>query len=90
MQFDNLYMDYSFGICSCFFFNLLPDYCQQYNHLSHVLNGLICQVAEPLRAMVMGSPLEDARHLAQRYDRMRQEAESQVLYLTDVLDKCLY
>jgi hypothetical protein len=35
-------------------------------------------VAEPLRAMVMGAPLEDARHLAQRYDRMRQEAEAQV------------
>ncbi|KAI8531994.1 hypothetical protein RHMOL_Rhmol11G0178500 [Rhododendron molle] len=31
---------------------------------------------EPLRAMVMGAPLEDARHLAQRYDRVRQEAES--------------
>lgn len=27
----------------------------------------------------MGAPLEDARHLAQRYDRMRQEAEAQVL-----------
>ena len=37
-----------------------------------------CQVAEPLRAMVVGAPLEDARHLAQRYDRMRQEAEAQV------------
>lgn len=35
------------------------------------------QIAEPLRAMVMGAPLEDARHLAQRYDRMRQEAEAQ-------------
>lgn len=30
--------------------------------------------------MVLGAPLEDARHLAQRYDRMRQEAESQVLF----------
>lgn len=36
------------------------------------------QVAEPLRAMVMGAPLEDARHLTQRYDRLRQEAEAQV------------
>jgi hypothetical protein len=25
-----------------------------------------------------GAPLEDARHLAQRYDRTRQEAEAQV------------
>lgn len=38
----------------------------------------VVQVAEPLRAMVVGAPLEDARHLAQRYDRMRQEAEAQV------------
>lgn len=28
--------------------------------------------------MVMGAPLEDARHLTQRYDRLRQEAEAQV------------
>lgn len=35
------------------------------------------QVLEPLRAMVAGSPLDDARHLAQRYSKMRQEAEIQ-------------
>jgi hypothetical protein len=35
------------------------------------------QVADPLRAMVMGAPLEDARHLTQRYERLRQEAEAQ-------------
>ncbi|PRQ47709.1 hypothetical protein RchiOBHm_Chr2g0102681 [Rosa chinensis] len=29
--------------------------------------------------MVMGAPLDDARHLAQRYHRMRQEAESQAI-----------
>lgn len=28
--------------------------------------------------MVVGAPLEDARHLAQRYDRVRQEVEAQV------------
>ena len=28
--------------------------------------------------MINGVPLEDARHLAQRYSRMRQEAEAQV------------
>lgn len=33
----------------------------------------------------MGAPLEDARHLAQRYDRMRQEAEAQVFsWFTDL------
>ncbi|KAF6156171.1 hypothetical protein GIB67_024141 [Kingdonia uniflora] len=35
------------------------------------------RILEPLRAMIAGSPLEDARHLAQRYSRMRQEAETQ-------------
>ena len=28
----------------------------------------------------MGAPLEDARHLTQRYERLRQEAEAQVCY----------
>ncbi|KAL8130456.1 hypothetical protein V2J09_019611 [Rumex salicifolius] len=43
------------------------------------LNRLIMsQVLDPFRAMVTGAPLEDARHLAQRYSRMRQEAEVQV------------
>ncbi|KAJ8555295.1 hypothetical protein K7X08_012791 [Anisodus acutangulus] len=35
------------------------------------------QVCEPLRASIHGAPLEDARHLTHRYDRMRQEFESQ-------------
>ncbi|KAE9593358.1 hypothetical protein Lal_00029193 [Lupinus albus] len=43
----------------------------------NLLKALGTQVAEPLRAMVVGAPLEDARHLAQRYDRIRQEAEAQ-------------
>eukprot|EP00268_Persea_americana_P038382 TRINITY_DN37969_c1_g2_i1.p1 TRINITY_DN37969_c1_g2~~TRINITY_DN37969_c1_g2_i1.p1 ORF type:complete len:352 (+),score=96.87 TRINITY_DN37969_c1_g2_i1:364-1419(+) len=38
---------------------------------------LFSQILEPLRAMIGGTPLEDARHLAQRYSRMRQEAEAQ-------------
>ncbi|XP_039141097.1 LOW QUALITY PROTEIN: SH3 domain-containing protein 3-like [Dioscorea cayenensis subsp. rotundata] len=37
---------------------------------------LSSQVIEPLKAMAIGAPLEDARHLAQRYSRMRQEAET--------------
>ncbi|XP_057783136.1 SH3 domain-containing protein 2-like [Salvia miltiorrhiza] len=45
----------------------------------NLLKALGTQVAEPLRAMVMGAPLEDARHLAQRYDRMRQEGEAQAV-----------
>ncbi|KAJ4703762.1 SH3 domain-containing protein [Melia azedarach] len=38
---------------------------------------LSSQILDPLRAMINGPPLEDARHLAQRYSRMRQEAETQ-------------
>ncbi|KAL9259730.1 SH3 domain-containing protein [Drosera capensis] len=45
----------------------------------NLLKVLGTQVAEPLRAMVVGAPLEDARHLAQRYDRMRQAAEAQAI-----------
>lgn len=47
-------------------------------------------MAEPLRAMVMGAPLEDARHLAQRYDRMRQEAEAQVFLNKAILLGYIY
>ncbi|KAL7617097.1 SH3 domain-containing protein 2 [Lactuca sativa] len=44
-----------------------------------LLKALGTQVAEPLRGMVVGAPLEDARRHAQRYDRVRQEAEAQVI-----------
>ncbi|KAI4298203.1 hypothetical protein L6164_031790 [Bauhinia variegata] len=43
---------------------------EELNQLLHI------QVLDPLRAMINGAPLEDARHLAQRYSRMRQEAEA--------------
>ncbi|XP_068654714.1 SH3 domain-containing protein 3-like isoform X1 [Aristolochia californica] len=38
---------------------------------------LSSQIIESLKAVVNSAPLEDARHLAQRYSRMRQEAEVQ-------------
>ncbi|XP_073005121.1 SH3 domain-containing protein 3 [Typha latifolia] len=37
---------------------------------------LSSQIMEPLRAMATGATLEDARNLAQRYSRMRHEAET--------------
>ena len=43
----------------------------------HMHRLLLSQVAEPLRAMVNGAPLEDARHLTQKYDRVRLETEAQ-------------
>ncbi|ONK74927.1 uncharacterized protein A4U43_C03F11540 [Asparagus officinalis] len=45
---------------------------REYEDLNKLLSS---QITEPLRAMVTGAPLEDARHLAQRYSRMRHEAE---------------
>ncbi|XP_020589661.1 SH3 domain-containing protein 3 [Phalaenopsis equestris] len=51
--------------------NVEKEY-EEYNKI------LITQMLEPLRAMATGTALEDARHLAQRYSRMRQEAEAQV------------
>ncbi|MBA0881257.1 hypothetical protein Goshw_024260 [Gossypium schwendimanii] len=39
------------------------------------------QVSEPLRALITGAPLEDARHLTHRYDRFRQEVEAQPFFL---------
>jgi hypothetical protein len=35
------------------------------------------QVADPLRAMVTGAPLEDARQLANMYKALRQDVEVQ-------------
>lgn len=35
------------------------------------------QVSKPLRALITGAPLEDARHLTHRYDKLRQEVEAQ-------------
>lgn len=34
--------------------------------------------------MVTGAPLENARHLAQRYDKLRQETEAQVRFPTAI------
>lgn len=35
------------------------------------------QVSKPLRALITGAPLEDARHLTHRYDKLRQDVEAQ-------------
>ncbi|XP_035550165.1 SH3 domain-containing protein 1-like isoform X1 [Juglans regia] len=42
-----------------------------------LLGIFVNQVCEPLRAQIRGAPLEDARHLAHRYEKLRQEVESQ-------------
>ncbi|KAA8528182.1 hypothetical protein F0562_035567 [Nyssa sinensis] len=46
------------------------------------------QVSEPLRASIMGAPLEDARHLTHRYDRLRQEVEAQTAEVIRRKSKC--
>ncbi|XP_073146264.1 SH3 domain-containing protein 1 [Henckelia pumila] len=47
------------------------------DHREAMLGILSYQVSEPLRALMNGAPLEDARHLTHQYDRMRQEIEVQ-------------
>ncbi|XP_078436972.1 SH3 domain-containing protein isoform X2 [Wolffia australiana] len=44
----------------------------EYEEFNKILSS---QVVEPLKQMIIGAPLEDARHLAQRYSKMRHEAE---------------
>ncbi|RWW18707.1 hypothetical protein GW17_00017290 [Ensete ventricosum] len=53
---------------------------QQYRRIEQLyISTRSSKVVEPLRAMVVGAQLEDARHLAQRYEKMRQEAETQMV-----------
>ncbi|KAK7309475.1 hypothetical protein RJT34_06230 [Clitoria ternatea] len=47
------------------------------NEKETLLEILGDQISEPLRAQITGAPLEDARHLTHRYDKLRQEVEAQ-------------
>ncbi|KAA0052282.1 SH3 domain-containing protein 1 isoform X1 [Cucumis melo var. makuwa] len=47
------------------------------------------QVCDPLRAQITGAPLEDARHLTHRYDKLRQEVEIQVILYLKYKFKCM-
>ncbi|XP_027080960.2 SH3 domain-containing protein 1 isoform X1 [Coffea arabica] len=49
---------------------------------------LCFQVCEPLRVSIAGAPLEDARHLTHRYDRVRQEFEAQAADVLRRRSKC--
>ncbi|KAG0556153.1 hypothetical protein KC19_11G030300 [Ceratodon purpureus] len=44
--------------------------------------ALTTLVGEPLKAMINGAPLKDARNLKQKYDRLRQDADSQATEVT--------
>ncbi|XP_057949204.1 SH3 domain-containing protein 3 isoform X2 [Malania oleifera] len=58
--------------------SIYGDACKHVEKEQEDLNRLLfSQIIDPLRAMITGAPLEDARHLAQRYSRMRQDAEAQ-------------
>ncbi|KAH9753669.1 SH3 domain-containing protein 1 [Citrus sinensis] len=48
------------------------------NERETLLGILRDQVPEPLRALINGTPLEDARHLTHRYDKLRHEVEAQI------------
>ncbi|KAE8668503.1 putative arginine/serine-rich splicing factor [Hibiscus syriacus] len=45
------------------------------------------RVSEPLRELIIGAPLEDARHLTHRYDRFRQEVEDQLKHAEERLNE---
>ncbi|KAG5228600.1 SH3 domain-containing protein [Salix suchowensis] len=47
------------------------------NEKEILLGVLNDQVSKPLRDLITGAPLEDARHLTHRYDKLRQEVEAQ-------------
>ncbi|KAJ4834591.1 hypothetical protein Tsubulata_036651 [Turnera subulata] len=47
------------------------------NERETLLGLLDDQVCKPLRALITGAPLEDARHLTHRYHKLRQEVEAQ-------------
>lgn len=69
-------------LCFFFFFHQISQAALQHifpnmRNMSD-LNCLIAQIIEPLKAMATGAPLEDARGLAQRYSRLRHEAETLV------------
>ncbi|CAL5434754.1 unnamed protein product [Camellia sinensis] len=58
------------------------------NEREAMLGILGSQVSEPLRASITGAPLEDARHLTHRYDRLRQEVEAQAVEVIKRQSKC--
>ncbi|CAI9094882.1 OLC1v1030707C1 [Oldenlandia corymbosa var. corymbosa] len=58
------------------------------DHRETMLGILSRQVCEPLRASIAGAPLEDARHLTHRYDRVRQEFEAQAADVLRRRSKC--
>lgn len=58
------------------------------DHRETMLGILANQVCEPLRVSVAGAPLEDARHLTHRYDRVRQEFEAQAADVLRRRSKC--
>ncbi|KAG8074385.1 hypothetical protein GUJ93_ZPchr0006g43297 [Zizania palustris] len=62
------------------------SHCQMDKERENLLKFLGEQVFEPLREMIMSAPLEDARLLTYRYQRIRQDMESQI---ADVMRKQL-
>ncbi|GAY53517.1 hypothetical protein CUMW_149770 [Citrus unshiu] len=45
--------------------------------IAEIILIYILKVSEPLRALINGAPLEDARHLTHRYEKLRHEVEPQ-------------
>lgn len=69
---ENMSNEGNLAKAASFYGGALAHMEREYEDLNKLLSS---QIVEPLKAMVTGAPLEDARHLAQRYSRMRHEAE---------------
>ncbi|XP_027913365.1 SH3 domain-containing protein 1 [Vigna unguiculata] len=71
---ENLGSGYPLARASLQFGN---SYDMMENERETLLGILGDQISEPLRAQITGAPLEDARHLTHRYDKLHQEVEAQ-------------
>ncbi|KAG5069532.1 hypothetical protein AAZX31_01G138000 [Glycine max] len=71
---ENLGSSYPLARASLQFGN---TYDTMENERETLLGILGDQISEPLRAQITGAPLEDARHLTHRYDKLHQEVEAQ-------------
>lgn len=75
-KYGTKYQDFGFPLASAAL-NFGTSHSMMEKERANLLTILGDQVYEPIRAMIIGAPLEDARFLTYRYDRIRQDVEAQ-------------
>ncbi|XP_065042035.1 SH3 domain-containing protein 2-like isoform X2 [Musa acuminata AAA Group] len=75
-KYGTKYQDFGFPLASGAL-NFGTSHSMMEKERANLLTILGDQVYEPIRAMIIGAPLEDARFLTYRYDRIRQDVEAQ-------------